>query len=81
MDILVQIYLNFWTETQDNVQYKALYCIYEGICRLKPPDWFSLPGIQRKLEECSKNDSNYFYFAKGKGYNNQFKIDKYINQV
>lgn len=68
MDMLVKIYNNFWTENQDNVHYKAIYCIYEGICRLKPRDWFSLPRIQTKLQECSTNDSKYIYFGKGNGY-------------
>lgn len=68
MDILVQVYVNFWTEAKDNTHYKGVYMIFEAIRALKPHDWFCLPRIGMKLEECSKNESTYLMWGKGIGY-------------
>ena len=68
LDVLVQVYVNFWTETKDNTHYKAVYMVFEAIRALKPHDWFCLPNIQLKLEECARNESNYLLWGKGNGF-------------
>ena len=73
MDILVQVYENFWTEHQDSTIYKAVYMVHEAIRALKPRDWFCLPKIQLKLEECSKNESTYHMWGKGNGFKTSLK--------
>ena len=68
MDVLVQIYMNFWTENKDNIHYKAIYMIHESIRALKPHDWFCLPKIDTILEQCTKDESDYPFWGKGNGY-------------
>lgn len=68
LDILMQIYLNFWLETEDNCTYKALYMACETLGTCKPREWFSLPKIQKKLEEAASNISTYSFWGKGNGY-------------
>ena len=67
MDTLVTIYKDFWSEDEDNVVYKGLYRAFEAVKACKPRDWFSMPLIQAKLDECSSNSSRYIFFGKGNG--------------
>ena len=65
---LVDIYREFWCETEHNVHYKALYQIFECLSKLKPSNWFELPLIQAKLEECAVNTTKYQLWGKGNGF-------------
>ena len=63
----MKIYRNFWTEHPDNTCYKVLYMVYEALRGLNPNDWFLMPKIHLKLEQCSTDNSSYIYFGKGNG--------------
>ena len=66
LDMISTIYLNFWKETRDNVNYKVLFLIFECIMRLKPGCFFNLPMIRQELEKCSSNQTKYARWGKGK---------------
>ena len=76
MEILVQIFRNFWEESADNVSYKALYMVFEGLNACKPRQWFLLPKIRTKLQECASNNSKYLLWGKGNG--NETRITFFI---
>ena len=65
---VAEIHKNFWLENSNNIQYKALYKIFECISRLHPSAWFELPLIQSKLEECANNTTKYQLWGKGNGF-------------
>ena len=58
--------VHFWTEDDDNIVYKAIFVIAQGLDSIVPGGIFQLPELRKIIAECDTRQTKYLYWNEGK---------------
>ena len=58
--------VNFWTSNDDNIVFKAVVVITQGLDSIVPYGIFQLPLLRQIIAECDTKKTKYLYWNEGK---------------